>query len=131
MYTCYCRRAETMKKIKLYTVVKHDTGITGYWIDKDTIYKDKIRIVDYSDFTALRQGIKALFDIGEKAVFYSINNIGYCEYADGKKEIFPHRDIIHVYTTSDIYIKDLLKKYGGFTLYEINDKRYIEIYKTI
>jgi hypothetical protein len=120
-----------MKNLTLYTVVKTETDIKGYWIDNGKVYIDNIRIVDYSDYTALRRNIQTLFNTGEKAVFYSLNNIGYCEYADGKKSIYIDKYVFTVNILTDSIIQELLKTYGGFTAYKYNGFYLIEVYKTI
>jgi hypothetical protein len=129
-----------MQNIKLYKVVKTKSAIHGLWQADGKTYRDFIEVIACKDYETLTQGIQALFAIGEKAVFYSINGVGYCKYNDGKIEIFPHRAILTRDFLTIKSIKSLLKKYGGMTIYKVNTgiKAYslktcyeIEIYKTI
>jgi hypothetical protein len=121
------------KKKKMYNLYEVNfsgkTDIIGIWQDNNTgkVYFDNIKIINCNTIDSLTDNIINLFDMGEKAVFYTDNNYAYIKYKEtGKKDILKNRKILWRKKLSIKEIKELLKKYGGMTIF--NDKlghRYI------
>lgn len=110
----------------LYKVVKEKTNVKGFWIDKDTIYRDNIKIIPYCDNEK-----QSLFNSGELAVFYCNNDKAIIVDKKDNKTILKHKITIHEKKLKVSYIKLLLKLHGGLTIYRnkvFNDYT-IEIWK--
>lgn len=114
----------------LFNVVKHNTNIKGYWQDDNKVFIDNIVIVPCKTKEILKDKINELFKIGELAVFYTSAEKRYIQNNKGttttlnKKEIFKYRK---GYRNIQI-IKDILKKYGGCTVYNKKGYILIEVY---
>lgn len=115
-------------KYTLYKVRKTKSQIKGYWIDKGKLYKDNIKLVSHKDYEALNQGIQALFNKGEKAVFYTLTNKGFCVDTQGKLTVYNKRLRLHRHKLSASEVKRLLKHFGGLTCYKLQDKYIIEVF---
>ena len=114
----------------LYKVVKGQTNILGYWKDDKKIYIDNIKIVECKNQAILKIKKQFLFDNGELAVFYKDNTQGYIEDKQGKINILSKR-IEHTRKTSYNnvkFIKELIKKYGGCTVFKKRGYILIEIW---
>jgi len=111
----------------LYNVIKGQSDIKGYWKDeKGKVYIDNIR-VDKLNKKAFKQRKKELFKEGEKAIFYRLGNKAVVLDSTGKADILNKR-IEHKLTKSFsnyAKIKELIKIYGGCTVY--SKKGYITI----
>lgn len=108
--------------------------IIGLWQDKGKIYRDYIRIKAYRTKKDLQGDIDNLFLQGEKAVFYTekdiINNesIAYIINRQGGIITLYNRQLLKRYKLSIKEIKDLLRQYGGLTIYRYNVCYIIEVY---
>ena len=118
----------------LFKVVEN-SDIEGYWLDSTgEIHFDYIEPETYFaiDSYYFRLAVKRLIDSGELCVFYkNFKNQGVLEYANGKEEILRERiEIIEESKPSEDYIRELLKRHGGLTIYKLAENCYlIEIYK--
>lgn len=119
--------------LKLYNIVNHDTGIKGYWQDKEgKVYIDNIDIISYPVIyaDAMYHKIYSLFNEGEKAVFYrDIKDKGIIIYPNLKKDILPYRITWNEKHITKGYIKELLNNNGGCTIYKNESDYTVEIYK--
>ena len=118
-----------------YTLYKQDNSrklkVRGFWIDDKTgkVYKDNILPVKYKTRHRLTQGIKKLLAQGQEAVFYTADKIGYCIDKNGQKTVYNKRLLLKRSRLSSQEFKQLLKHYGGFTVYKIKSEYKIEVYK--
>jgi hypothetical protein len=114
---------------KLYTIAKKKTGILGLWQDENgKIFRDNIKIKSFNSVP--RKDIAKLFSKGEKAVFYTSNDLkAVCVNADYSQVILPYKIELREKTLSCGYIKELLKNHNGFTIFRENDGFKIVIYK--
>ena len=113
----------------------------GFWqADNGKIYYDYIKAVNYNQ--SIEPGYyKDLFynylttlkdSRGQEAIFYVVDNVGYCFYSRDKIEVLPSRIYKEVSREAlKAEIKEALKVYGGLTIYRDNKRYYIEIFKTI
>lgn len=116
---------------KLYTTVKHNTDIKGYWQDKTgKIFIDNIVISKYSSKKAFKIAKKALFNSGELAVFYTYRKHGIIEDKQGTRTLLNKRLEYKFKTSFDNVkrIKDTIKQYNGCTVYEYKGHILIEVY---
>jgi hypothetical protein len=113
----------------------------GFWRgDNGKIYYDYVRVISYN------QSIEGFYyqDLfynyldtirdcrTQEAIFYTVNNVGYCYYSRDKITILPSRIYKEVSRAGlKITIKEALKVYGGLTIYKEAGRYYIEIFKTI
>ena len=113
----------------------------GFWqADNGKIYYDYIKAVNYNQ--SIEPGyyqdlfynyLTTLKDSREQeAIFYVVDNVGYCFYSRDKIQILPSRIYKEVSREAlKAEIKEALKVYGGLTIYRDNKRYYIEIFKTI
>lgn len=114
--------------MKLYKVIKEDSNIKGYWLDKGKLYKDNIKIIPCKDNHSLYKGIRELLDKGELAVFYSIGDKGYCVDNKNRETCYNYRIRLHRKKLSCKEFKKLVKTFGGVTVYKLYDRYIIEVY---
>lgn len=114
--------------MKLYTVTKEKSPVKGYWLDNGKLYQDNIIIKDYRKTEALKDGIKKLFNKGEKAVFFCIMGRGFCQSKNGAITQYLYKMRLH---RKKLHIKEfkmLLQRFGGLTVYKLHDRYIIEVY---
>jgi len=114
-------------KYTLLEVRNTKSQVRGYWLDNGKLYRDNISPIKYKSKDKLSEGIKSLFNRGEKAVFYSEKQKGYCVNSDNTITIYNKRLRLHRKKLSPNEVKRLVKRFGGLTIY--NYGRYIiEVY---
>ena len=112
---------------KLYNVTKDKSKIIGFWRDNRKIYKDNINLLSCKDTKVLNDKISILFAKGEKAIFYTFNNMAFVKNAR-ETEILNNR-IYKIYKRlKPSIVKKLILKYNGLTVYRIKRQYAIEIY---
>ena len=103
-----------------YTLYKVDnskrSSIRGYWLDNGKLYRDNVILVKYRQKKQLDKGIKALFDNGEKAVFWKGFLKAYCIEKTGKVTVYHNRQLLRRSRLSVKEIKSLLAEFGGITI---------------
>lgn len=110
--------------------------IKGLWKDKNKLYHDNIYIKSYRHIQDLKKDIDKLFLLGEKTIFYNtrigvypdFTFTGYIVDNKGNKKILYNRYFIKRKKISITEIKNLLKNYGGLTIYKHKNYSYIEVY---
>ncbi len=118
----------------MYTLYKVDNSkrsrVRGYWRNNGKVYRDNITLVKYRQKRQLEKGIRALFDKGEKAIFYraGVKNKGYCIDNKGKLITYPNRLRIRQSGLSGQAVKRLLARYGGLTVYKSNGGYFLEVF---
>ena len=109
----------------LFTITKNKKNTRGYWINDKKLYRDNIIKVKCKNKIALKSGTEKLFLQGEKAVFFTIKNRGFCvEKKSGKIASYKKRLRLRHKKINRKLFKNLIKNYGGLTVYKL-DKRYI------
>ncbi|GAH11146.1 unnamed protein product, partial [marine sediment metagenome] len=99
-----------------------------YWVDNGKLYKDNIIRKKYKNYQALSQGIKDLFIKEEKSVFYTLKNRGFCIDNSGQLSVYNKRLRLRRKKLSKNFVKLLLLKFGGLTIYKLKNKFIIEIF---
>ena len=118
----------------LFRVSKTKTSVEGYWLDSNgKVHFDYIIPVNYPaiDSYKFRIAVQELFRNGEICIFYkNFKNYGVLEYANGNEHIIKERiEIIEQVKPDNDYLNELLKNYGGLTMYKLAEDCYlIEIY---
>jgi len=117
-------------KYTLFKVVQGQTDIKGYWKDADKVYIDNVVLVPCKSKEILQDRITELFSGGELAVFYTDGQKGYIKDNKGNIEILKKRQIFrHKKGYENVKrIKDIVKKYGGCTVYNKTGFILIEVY---
>ena len=102
------------KTIQVYCPIKQDSSIKGYWKDNTgKVYIDNIIISRYTPIQFLR--IKAhLFNSGELAIFYIVDDIAYIQSKDTIQRL-TRRIVLDDIQADDI--QGLLDIYGGLTYF--------------
>jgi len=119
----------------LFRVVDHKTNVEGYWLDSEgKTHKDNIELKTYGaiDSYYFRLEAQRLLASGEVCIFYKdFYNNGVIEYKGNKSETLRTRlEMIQNIKPSRSKIQGLVKKYGGLTLYKLDDACYvIEVYQ--
>ena len=131
-YVIYSKM-EGLKMIKLYTIAKEKTNILGLWQDKrGKIYFDNILIKNYNNtpkgMTLFYKNKEKLFNKGEKAVFAVQKNIAIIFYYEGCQEILKHKIELKKDKLYHNELKNLLKVYGGLTIFKRENDFLIEIW---
>lgn len=117
-------------KYTLYKVIKGNSNIKGYWIDKGKVYIDSITQLKCNNKHILREHITELFNDGELAVFYTQGDIGIIEDNKGniqelnKRLEFKHKKNID----NTKKIKKIISQYSGCTIYNKRGYILIEVY---
>jgi hypothetical protein len=117
---------------KLYTITKEKSGIRGFWkAENGKIYRDKITIENYLSGLELYHAKKALFALGEKAVFYLADKINSAiiENENGKKDFLRHKITWNENKLRPSLVKALLFQHGGLTIFKNENDYTIEIWK--
>ena len=122
---------ELIPYYRLFTVCNKKTNVKGFWIDNDKIYRDNLIIKDYTLINSdqFRSAKRTMFNNGELAVFFiNPKGQGIIEALNGEKTILYHNKVYNVARLKASFIKVLLKKYGGLTVYRGDDSYRIEVY---
>ncbi len=117
-------------KRTIYSVVKHQTRVKGYWRDCDKVFIDNIELIQCANNKVLKTIKKRLFDSGELAILYKEGNKGIIEDAKGNKTILFKRLEFKFKTgyQNIQQIKDIIQKYNGCTVYSKKGYIIIEVY---
>ena len=114
---------------KLYAVNnKKKSNIRGLWKNGGKVYSDFIHISKFKNRHSLKRGISGLFELGEKAVFYTESGKGYITSKTGKTEVLRHK---HLYKRAKLRtseVKGIIEKFGGLTIYKRKSGYNIEVY---
>lgn len=97
----------------LYKITKEKTNIKGFWQDKNKIYIDNIKQVNYSE-----EEKKKLFASGELCIFCCDDSMAYIEHKTGDIDMLRVKKLFHVKHITKNFILELLKVYNGFTVYK-------------
>jgi len=119
------------KVYKLYKVDNHkESEVKGYWQNsKGKLYIDNIHIKALSGYE-LNNLRYRIFKYGQKTIFYTCKNHAYIEHIDKRPlEILTNRILINQKSITERYIKDLLIKYNGLTLFKNLEGYTIEIWQ--
>ena len=122
---------ELIPYYRLFTVCNKKTSVKGFWLDNGKIYRDNLTIKDYTLINSdqFRSVKRTMFLNGEKAVFYiNPKRQGIIEASNGEKNILYHNKVYKVASLKASFIKVLLHKYGGLTVYREGDNYRIEVY---
>jgi hypothetical protein len=120
--------------IKLYNIQKtkkRKTEARGFFLDNGKIY------YDYLTFRKIKENYKTLEKIRIKqkqiCLFYEKNNKGIIFYNPSKIETL-NKKIIYIYikklkiNSFKTFLKELLHKYNGFTIYNYRDYYKVEVF---
>jgi len=113
---------------KLYSISKEKTDILGLWKDNNKIYRDNIIIKDIPLINKQWEN-QALFDNGEKSIFYVYGKKAYCESKEGKIDILKHRITWKEKRLRHSFIKELLKQNNGLTIFKNKNDYTLELWK--
>ena len=103
--------------------------VRGFWQDDNNkLYADNVHIEHYKRSEALKEAIKALFEAGEKAVFYKDENKSFILSHDDTKQAFNYRLRLHRQKLSIREFKALLRVFGGVTVHKLRNRYIIEVY---
>ena len=117
---------------RVFIPVKYKTDIKGLWLDKNRVYHDNIKIdtIGAIHGDLLKSKINHLIKYDNQlAVFYKdyFNN-GIIQDKQGDKIKLDKQKIYFVKRLKKSFIKNLLKKYGGLTIYKQEKTFIIEVY---
>jgi len=111
---------------------KTKTNIRGFWYSTDTkkTYYDYLRVIQtYYLNDNVIEDIKKRYK--QEAIFYIVNDTGYCYYNEDKIDVLSNRIYTEVLKDNlKITIKYYLIKYGGLTVYKVEGKYFIEVFTT-
>jgi hypothetical protein len=113
---------------KLYTIAKKKTGILGLWKDNNKIYRDNIIIKDIPLINKQWEN-QALFDNGEKCIFYVYGKKAFIESKEGKIDILRHRITWNEKRLKASFVKLLLELHGGITIFKNENDYTLSIWK--
>jgi hypothetical protein len=113
---------------KLYTVSKQKTNILGLWKDNNKIYRDNIIIKNIPLINKQWEN-QALFDNGEKCIFYVYGKKAFIESKEGKIDILRHRITWNEKRLRPSLIKEVLKQNGGLTIFKNENDYTLSIWK--
>lgn len=115
----------------LFDVVKYKTNIKGFWLDDNgKVYIDNIRIANIKSHIRFKTERHFLFDYKKQlAIFYIKFNKAYIEDREGNQTILRHCIRYNQAHISHSYIKALLRKHNGLTIYREDGRYTIEIWK--
>jgi hypothetical protein len=113
----------------------------GFWQSASgRVYYDYLNVKDFNLSIADNYGKNRFLDyleslkisLKQEAIFYKIDNVGYCYYSREKIEILPSRIYKEVSRENlKKAIQEALRDYKGVTIYSEAGRYYIEIFKTI
>lgn len=116
--------------IKLYDIVNYKTNIRGYWLDKNKVYKDNIRISNIKTNIRFKTEKHFLFDYKKQlAVFYIKFDRAYIENKEGDITILKNLIEYRLNKLSKDKIKELLYKYNGLTIIKEKNCYVIQIWQ--
>lgn len=116
--------------IKLFDIVNYKTGVKGFWIDKNKIYIDNVRIKEVKEGYSFVISKRILFNVKkQKAIFYINKGKAYIEDIKGNKTILNHCIRYKENHLKTSYIKTLLNQHSGLTIYKNENDYTIELWK--
>ena len=121
--------------IKVYIPIeknkKNKPIARGFWKNENgKIYYDYIVILEYDKIKhsdLLRSLQIAKRNYNQEAIFYTINNIGHIYYNHKKIDILKHRAYKQIFNLKQD-IKKAINKFGGCTVYKINNNYFLEAF---